>query len=473
MSALREAVCAATRRAPDAPAFRWQGESVPWRHLRTRAASAGAALRRLAPGAETRVIALTSGSAFALAAFAYACAFADLSFLPLNPALPRERREALLAAAGSPIRFGEGGLDPAPVLDAFSRTAAAAPEGPAASREGEVELVIATSGSGGEPKGVMLSPGNLRAAARASAERLPLAPGDVWLACLSLYHIGGMAILHRCARGGAAVLLHQGFDAARVLEDLGRYCVTHLSLVPPMLDRLVHAGPPPPALRAALVGGGELSAPLFRRARRSGWPVMPTYGLTETCAQVATQNAPGDDWAPGEVGGPLPGITLDIAGADAGGLGRIRVRGATVMRGYLNPGLRPGQGGEEGVFLTADLGRLDQRGHLIVLGRADDMLISGGVNVHPAEAERLLLSAPGLAEVAVTGRRDPVWGEVLVAVYRGDTGAPELDAWCRQHLPGHLRPRDFLQQEALPFSPQGKLDRLALRRLAEGAGQKR
>lgn len=471
MSALGEAVGAAARRAPDAPALHWRGESVPWRDLGIRATSAGALLRRLAPGTENRVIALATGSSRVMAAFAYACAFAGVTFMPLNPALPRERREALLAAAGDPIRFGEGERDPAPVLDAFSRTADAAPDHPAPPPG--VELVIATSGSGGEPKGVMFAPGNLRAAAQASAGRLPLAPGDAWLACLPLYHIGGMAILHRCALGGAAVVLHQGFDAARVLDDLAGYSVTHLSVVPPMLDRLVRTGPPPPALRAALVGGGELSLPLYRRARASGWPVLPTYGLTETCAQVATQEAPGDDWIPGDVGRPLPGIQVDVPVADAEGVGRIRVRGATVMQGYLNPDRRPGEGAEQGVFLTADLGRVDARGHLVVLGRADDMLVSGGVNVHPAEAERLLLRAPGVAEAAVTGRRDPVWGEVLVAVYRGEAAAPELEAWCRQHLPGHLRPRDFLRREALPFSPQGKLDRRALRRLAEGAGQKR
>jgi len=463
MTTLAGAVGAAARRVPTAAALLGDGEAVTWRGLEARA-TAGATALREAAGCGSRVFALCSASSFALAAFAYGSAFAGAAFMPLNPALPRERREALLAAAGAVARFGEGGADPAPVLEAFfgATAVAEAPE-----PEPEVELIIATSGSSGEPKGVMLSPDNLRAAAQASAERLPLAPGDVWLACLPLYHIGGMAILYRCAHSGVSLLLHPGFDAARVAADLARHTVTHISLVPPMLARLLESGPPPPAVKAALVGGGELSAPLFRRARAAGWPVLPTYGLTETCSQVATLQTPADEWRPGDAGLPLPGVDVDIVAPDAGGTGRIRVRGATMMRGYLNPGLRPGDGITGGAFVTADLGRLDPRGHLIVLGRADDMLVSGGVNVHPAEAERLVAGCPGVAEAAVTGRHDSVWGEVLVAVYRGDTDPAALEAWCREHLPRHLRPRAFLRVASLPFTTQGKLDRRALRQLAE------
>jgi O-succinylbenzoic acid--CoA ligase len=95
------------------------------------------------------------------------------------------------------------------------------------------------------------------------------------------------------------------------------------------------------------------------------------------------------------------------------------------------------------------------------------MLVSGGVNVHPAEAERVLVDAPGVVEVAVTGRRDAVWGDVLVAAYRGRAESAALEAWCRDHLPRHLRPRAFLRVGSLPFSPEGKLDRRALRRIAE------
>lgn len=464
MSALAEAVRAAARRVPEAPALLGAGEAVTWRELEARSARAASALRRAA-GPGNRVVALCSGPAQAVAIFAFASAFAGLAFMPVSSLLPRERREALLAAAGAVARFGEGGADPSPVLEAFSGAASVAAQAP--EPEPEVELVIATSGSSGEPKAVMLSPANLRAAALASAARLPLSPGDTWLACLPLWHIGGMAILHRCARAGAAVLLHDGFDAARVAADLARHAVPHVSLVPAMLARLLESGAPPPSLKSVLVGGGELSATLCRRAREAGWPVMPSYGLTECCAQVATLHAPGNDWQPGDVGPPLPGVAVDIAGADAAGVGRIRVRGATVMRGYLNPGLRPGEGMADGVFLTADLGRLDARGHLVVLGRADDMLVSGGVNVHPAEVERLLAACPLLQEAAVAGRSDPVWGDLLVAVYRGEAAPAAVEAWCREHLAGHLRPRAFLRVEALPLTPQGKPDRSALRRLAE------
>jgi len=461
MSALAGAVRHRAVWSPDAVALLWEGQALNWRQLHARAMAAASVLQ----GASAGVVALCSGSPRELAIFAYGCGFAGRTFMPLSPLLSRERRESLLAAAGEALRFGEGDLDPAPVLDAF-----AAGEGAVASGTpplSEVEMIIATSGSSGEPKGVMLSPDNLLAAAAASAARLPLAPGDVWLACLPLHHIGGMAILHRCAQAGAAVLLHPRFDPARILEDLARHSVTHLSLVPPMLLRLAEAGSPPPALRAALVGGGELSLPVYRQARAAGWPVLPTYGLSETCSQVATFRDADETWRPGCVGSPLPGVVVDIPAPDEAGLGRVRVRGGTVMRGYLNPGLRPGEGLQDRAFLTADLGRLDDQGRLILLGRADDMLVSGGVNVHPAEAERVLADAPGVDEVAVSGRRDAVWGALLVVVYRGGAEPAALEAWCREHLPGHPRPRAFLRVESLPLSPEGKLDRRALRRIAE------
>lgn len=333
---------------------------------------------------------------------------------------------------------------------------------------GHAELLIATSGSTGATKNVMLSAANLEAAVRASRSRIPLRAGDIWLACLPLQHIGGIAIFYRCAEAGAAVLHHRGFDATRVMAEMERHGVSHVSLVPAMLARLLEIGPPPARLKYALVGGGPLSANLARRAHQAGWPICPTYGMSETASQVATLAGFSPDWREGMVGSPLPGITLEIVGDDekpTPGEGRIRVRGPSVMRGYDNDAHEAGQGLRDGWFLSGDRGYLDAHGNLVVLGRHDDMLVSGGVNVHPAEVEGLLLACPGVTDVAVTGVSDEVWGVRIAALVVGE-GVQAVRDWCGTHLPSHLRPRLFLAVVALPRNAMGKLERKHLPELA-------
>ncbi len=329
---------------------------------------------------------------------------------------------------------------------------------------GSAELLISTSGSTGEPKQVMLSEANLVASVQAGRSRIPLGPGDVWLNCLPLKHIGGIAIIYRCAEAGAAVLLHPGFDAARVREDMVRHGVSHISLVPAMLARLLEAGPPPAQLKYALVGGGPLSANLARRAHQSGWPICPTYGMSEAASQVATLAAFPPDWREGMAGLPLPGISVEIVdenGLPVKGEGRIRVRGPSIMIGYANAAGEAGHGLLDGCFVSGDRGYMDEQGNLVVLGRCDDMLVSGGVNVHPAEVEGLLLACPGVTDVAVTAVSDEVWGDRIAALVVGG----ELQAvkdWCRGRLPSHLRPRLFVAVSALPRNAMGKLERKQL-----------
>ncbi|HSO07418.1 MAG TPA: class I adenylate-forming enzyme family protein [Pelomicrobium sp.] len=467
MSALAQAVRAGARDRPDAPALIQEARRWTYAELEERGVAAAAALAAMGARAGDTV-ALASSATPDLAAFAYACAFLDATFLPLNGAMPPARRETLVATSGARLVFGDDDLNPAPVTMAFT---AGTPARPAPGPAADIEIIIATSGSSGEPKGVMLTAENLVAAARAAAARVPLGAGDTWLACLPLYHVGGLAILYRCALAGAAVLLHDGFDTAAVARDLARHWITHVSLVPPMLARLLDAGVVPhPRLRAAVVGGGELHAPLLRRALAAGWPAMPSYGMSETCAQVATLTNPGDDWAPGDCGRPLPGVQIEIVNPDDTGAGRIRVRGANVMAGYANPRHERGTGLTNGAFVTADIGRIGERGHVVVLGRADDMLVTGGINVHPTEVERLLADCPGVAAAGVTGRSHGVWGDLVVALYEGSAREADVEAWCRACVPNNLRPRAFLRVDALPRAGLANLDRAALRRLAASAG---
>jgi O-succinylbenzoic acid--CoA ligase len=142
------------------------------------------------------------------------------------------------------------------------------------------------------------------------------------------------------------------------------------------------------------------------------------------------------------------------------------------MAGYANRGLSPGSGLERGWLTSGDLAHVDRGGRLWVSGRADDLLVSGGELVHPAQVEALLAACPGVHAVAVGAVADPRWGDLLVAWYRGDSMSDEVDAWCRANLPGYLRPRRLRRVSDLPLTGSGKLDRARLRELmaAEGLG---
>lgn len=335
---------------------------------------------------------------------------------------------------------------------------------------GIAELLIATSGSTGEPRQVMLSEANLEAAVRASRSRIPLERGDIWLNCLPLQHIGGLAIFYRCAEAGATVLLHDNFDAKRVQEDMERHGVTHISLVPAMLARLLEFSPPPAQLKYALIGGGPLSENLAQRAFHAGWPICPTYGMSEAASQVATLATFPPDWREGMVGQPLPGISVEIVdknGQPTRNEGRIRVRGPSVMAGYANAAHETGQGLTDGWFVSGDLGYFDAQGNLLILGRHDDMLVSGGINIHPTEVENLLLACPGVSDIAITAVSDEVWGDRIAALVVGDD-MQAIEAWCRTNLPSALRPRCFIAVDTLPRNALGKLERKRLPALAPG-----
>jgi O-succinylbenzoic acid--CoA ligase len=417
-----------------------------------------------------RVLALQGDSSWTVARFVYACALAGVAVMPLDPAMPQARRNRLLDRAGCRwLVAGQRpqGLPPEVRFDSASGLPDGARDGAPVTGAvpGESPLcVIATSGSEGDPKGVMLGRENIVASVQASRLRLGLERGDVWLDCLPLFHIGGLSILYRCLDAGARVRLHQGFDAARVWADLDG--VTHISLVPAMLARLLDAAsdaPPPPGLRVVLVGGAALSPGLARRAHRAGWPVCVSYGMSETASQFATDCGPDAGLERGGVGRPLEGCRVRLAGD-----GRLEVKGGGVMAGYVNPRLQPGDGLRDGWFRTADRGRIEADGRLVIEGRADQVLVSAGRNIHPAESEELLMACPGVEDLAVTGQADEVWGECLVALYCGSIPPEELERWAREGLPSHLRPRRFLQVPSLPRNTMGKVDRSALLALLEG-----
>jgi O-succinylbenzoic acid--CoA ligase len=306
----------------------------------------------------------------------------------------------------------------------------------------EVRTVMFTSGTTGAPKQVGLTAANHEASALASAWNLGVAPDDRWLCCLPLWHIGGLAIPVRSAIYGTTAVVHDGFDAERVRDELESGAVTLVSLVATMLRRLIDGGLREwPALRAALVGGGPVPRELLEWAAESGFPLLQTYGMTETCSQIVTA----DLADAGSAGRPLPGVEL-----------RISEGGEVLVRG---PMVAPGSVAGDGWLHTGDRGRLDAGGRLHVEGRLDDVIVTGGENVAALEVEEALHAHPAVAEAAVAGRPDPEWGEAVTAwvVLDGEASDDELRAHVRARLAGFKVPKAIHRVAELPRSAAGKV----------------
>ena len=293
-------------------------------------------------------------------------------------------------------------------------------------------LVVATSGTTGEPKGVVLTHDAVRASARATSSRLAVDPArDRWLACLPLAHVGGLAVVLRALVTDTALVLHDGFDPGAAAAA----GATLVALVPTALRRLAD----PTAFRAIVLGG---SAPPPDRPPNA----VATYGMTETGSGVVYD------------GVPLPGVDVRTSAA-----GHIELRGPMLLRAYRD-GTDPKD--DHGWLDTGDIGSWD--GHeLTVHGRAGDLIISGGENVWPAAVEGVLASVAGVAEVAVVGRPDPEWGERVVAVVVATDPAapPALEALrdaVKEQLGPWAAPKDLELIDALPRTALGKVRRTDL-----------
>lgn len=311
----------------------------------------------------------------------------------------------------------------------------------------DADLVVYTSGSSGTPKGVRLTRGNLTAAAAASAEHLGHGPDDNWLLAMPLNHVGGLAIVFRQMFSGGSVTLLPTFEPGSVAAAI-HGGVTMASVVPTMLQRILGHGPFS-GPRAVLVGGGPIPDGLLETAASAGLPVLPTYGMTETFGQVATLR-PG---APLQRKmHPLPGIDLRIEED-----GRIAVRGEQVSPGYVGEPDRA-----EEWFVTNDLGELDDEGALMVLGRVDTVIVTGGENVDPARVETILEAHPDVDGSVVAGTPDDEWGSIVVCAYAGAIDVGELTEWARGRMPPFMVPKKWEKVASVPRTPLGKPDRAAV-----------
>lgn len=323
--------------------------------------------------------------------------------LPLDPALTERERTALLARM-RPHALMDGS-DEVPLDDAVAV-------------ESGTALVIATSGTTGPPKGVVLGHAALKAAIRSTNDRVGAERGQRWLCCLPLAHIAGLMMVLRSRALGTEAIVHPSFDVEAVGSETG---ASFVSVVPTMLHQLLDAGVDLSGFSRVLVGGAAVTDELIERARDRGAKVTVTYGMSETAGGVVYD------------GIPLPGINIEMDGD-----GRISIASPTLMSGYRLDADATESAFVGGRFVTQDRGVWDQNGRLQVLERLDRTVITGGKNVSPSEVEEALLAHPEVLEATVRGEPDEMWGQRVVAnVVPRDPASPPT----AEDLTGFLRDR--------------------------------
>jgi O-succinylbenzoic acid--CoA ligase len=453
----------AARDEPERLAFIGEHASISYDGLlRPLSEAAGTLLSRgMAAVREKRPVTFTATIDLETVVKVCACIEVGAFFLPIHPRLTPREKARLVAAAKSPfvwegpfsgIRDAPARLEELPVVPDDTRPLA----------------MLYTSGSSGKPKGVVLSRAAFLASAEASAHNLGWEEADRWLLSLPLAHVGGLSILTRCLIARRTVVLCPSADPGKIAESISRHRVTLMSAVPAVIERLLALSPawkPPPHLRAVLLGGGAIPPAVLREGKKRGLSLLPTYGMTETCSQVAT-------WPYGEeppergAAKALPGIDLRVRS------GRIAVRGPVLFDSYWPEGGPAGEVDEEGWFETGDCGEIDAQGTLRVWGRADEMIVTGGENVSPREVEDALRAFPAVRDVAAFGVADDRYGEVVGAAVVWASGAPRDTGALAVHLAKELasfkRPRKIAFVEALPRTASGKVDRHTLLRTTAG-----
>jgi O-succinylbenzoic acid--CoA ligase len=339
--------------------------------------------------------------------------------LPLDQRLPPPAKAAHLAALAATVVCDEDGIehrqpDGRPVEDGDA-------------------LVIATSGSTGDPKGVVLTHDAVTASAIASSDRMAVTPDDHWLACLPLSHVGGLAVVIRALATRTRLTVLSGFDPEAV-QSAG---ATLVSLVATALRRI-----DPTAFRLIVLGGAAVPDDLPGN-------VIATYGMTETGSGVVYD------------GVPLDGVEISLAGD-----GEIHVRGPMLLRAYrsADTDVDPRT---NGWLATSDLGRWLPDGRLAVDGRRSELIISGGENVWPEPVERAIRRDPRVADVVVAGTPDPEWGQLVTAYVVPATDEPptldELRRVVREVLPAYCAPRLLQLVQSIPTTALGKPQRSSLR----------
>jgi fatty-acyl-CoA synthase len=500
-------ISAHAERAPEKCALRFDGHDISYGALARHVGELAAALSAsgVAAGDCVAYLGLNRPEALALL---FACARLGALYMPLNWRLAGpEHRERLLdcppkvivaeeafvpatapqLASLPPMTTVAVGAAPAGWIDyeALLSRAVAAAAPPAGGGPDSPLLLCHTSGSTGRPKGVVLTQAALACNAANSIALHDMTAADRILTNLPLFHVGGLNNQTTPAlQAGATVVLHAKFDPETTFAAIEQERITLTVLVPTQLALMIAmprwASADFSSLRMISTGSTVVPEHLIRAVHERGVPLVQIYGSTETCPIAAYLRPEDARRKAGSTGRAAPQCELRVVDAEGhdvaqGARGEILVRGANVMSGYWRQPQATAEALAGGWFHSGDIGHFDDEGFLWVDGRAKDMIICGGENIAPAEIENVLLECPDVAEVAVVGRPDGNWGEVVVAVVAPKAGSPltreRLMALLEGRIARYKHPRQMLFVDELPKTALGKVRKEDVRRLvAQAAG---
>jgi malonyl-CoA/methylmalonyl-CoA synthetase len=449
------------------------GQRVTYAAMNQRVDGVAAALAQRSVVAGDRVVAQIEKSPDAIALY-LACLRRGAVFVPLNTAYTRAEIEYFLGDAEPKIAVGvAGGVS----LAELAHGESAPPPPHAAMLPSDLAALLYTSGTTGRSKGAMLTRANLATNAITLAQEWRFTERDVLLHALPVFHVHGLFVaINTVLASGSSMLFLPKFDADEVIRQLPQ--ATVMMGVPTFYTRLLQH----PAFTRERCASIRLfvsgSAPLLAATHcafldRTGHAILERYGMSETL--MNTSNPYDGARVPGSVGPPLPGVEVRItapeSGAplpEAGSVGIIEVRGPNVFRGYWRmPEKTAAELRPDGFFITGDVGRFDDSGYLFIVGRAKDLIISGGYNVYPVEVEAELDALRGVAESAVIGVPHPDFGEGVTAVVVARAGAKldenTLRAALEQRLAKYKLPKRIVLVSELPRNAMGKVQKAQLR----------
>jgi malonyl-CoA/methylmalonyl-CoA synthetase len=434
--------------------------------------AAGLAQRGVVAG--DRVVAQVEKSPDAIALY-LACLRLGAVFVPLNTAYTTAEIEYFLGDAEPKIAVGvaTGGVPLAELVRSESPLARARAD----MKQSDLAALLYTSGTTGRSKGAMLTRANLASNAITLAQAWRFSERDVLLHALPIFHVHGLFVaINTVLAAGSSMLFLPKFDADEVVRLLPE--ATVMMGVPTFYTRLLqHPGftrERCEKIRLFVSGSAPLLAETHREFRaRTGHAILERYGMSETL--MNTSNPYEGERVAGSVGPPLPGVEVRIADPESGhalseaeSIGMIEVRGPNVFRGYWRMPEKTAAGfRSDGFFITGDVGRLDRNGYLFIVGRAKDLIISGGYNVYPVEVETELDALSGVVESAVIGVPHPDFGEGVTAVVVARAGAAldehTLRAALEQRLAKYKLPKRIVFVSEMPRNAMGKVQKAQLR----------
>ncbi|MCF8259951.1 MAG: o-succinylbenzoate--CoA ligase [Melioribacteraceae bacterium] len=321
-----------------------------------------------------------------------------------------------------------------------------------------VALMQFTSGSSGIPKLVPLTFSNIFASIECTNSLSRLSESDYWFASLPFFHIGGFSILTRSFFTNASVYIIDNFKVEDFKSVLEVEQITHLSLVPTMLNELLNDRIGfPSSLKAVYIGGAASTQGLLKEALELGLPIFKVYGSTETCSMISGFPLREFPHKIESSGLPLKNVKIDIDGKE----GRIKIKSETITKGYYKLEALSHSSFTKGEFCSNDVGWIDTDGFLFVQSRADRIINSGGEKIDPAEVESVLMQIPGISDCAVFGKPDKKWGESLTAAIVSKDNSTSRDS-IQTYLEGKLInfkiPKEYYFVDKIPKSAIEKID---------------